>query len=60
METTRTIMWAVLNKHNAPIYIRSRRRDAIFDLTDGSTLSWRQWKRQYGVSVAKVSVTAVQ
>jgi hypothetical protein len=54
-----TFGWAVLNSKDIVLLhtVSYRKPDAIKKLIGGSTVSWRKWKRKYGLRAVRIEVT---
>lgn len=52
--------WAVVGKWGYIGSIHTTRKEAIRDTVEGSTLTWLQWKRKYGLRAVKVVVEVLR
>lgn len=52
-------MFAVVDRGGALISCKRRKIDAIDEVRFGTRLTWRQWKRKYGLRVVRVIVKEI-
>lgn len=48
--------WAIKGRGGYLFSYKGMRKEATADCIGGSTLSWRNWKRKYGLRAVKVEI----